>query len=140
MESELSLAFIFFFLSSEMVAPLDVYHNTMGMAHNNNDNMGGGGGNGGEKKRHRHNRRHHNSQQRHHRSTGHMSGFDPNQAEVFIFLLFVFLSFFFNFLIYHLVCQINVTPCLLNYRFFPPGPCLDHPSPSFINFIGKSNF
>ena len=61
-----------------MVAPLDVYHNTMGMAHNNNDNMGGGG----EKKRHRHNRRHHNSQQRHHRSTGHMNGFDPNQAEV----------------------------------------------------------
>jgi len=57
-----------------MVAPLDVYHNTsgMGVALNNDDKR---------QRQHRH-RRHHHSQQRHHRSTGHMTGFDPNQAEV----------------------------------------------------------
>lgn len=56
-----------------MVAPLDVYTNTMGVALSN------------EEKHHRHQRRHHHAQNRHHRhhrSTGHI--FDPNQAEVCI--------------------------------------------------------
>ena len=61
-----------FLLYSEMVAPLDVYHNVMGVALSNDE----------KKRSHRH-RRHHHSQQRHHRSTGHMKGYDPKQAEVY---------------------------------------------------------
>lgn len=67
---------VFFFLDkiphfySEMVAPLDIYHNSMGVA------------NGNEEERRRRHRHHHHSQHRQPRNRHSGYQYDPNQAEV----------------------------------------------------------